>query len=351
MSDIRFNRWLHQSGTGGVYQDSSGRVGIGTSVPTSALDVQSGSIKIGSNTLSSSGVSTFSDVRITGGTISGVSTIGINTTSAVKTLDVRGEATFGSGITASDLSWGKDTNQLVYTFSGTAAGVNPADGVVALVNPNANPNGSRVGSLVYGNKVSGTSVTGNPGLKGGIDCTTNTNVANAADTGAYLNFYTKPDNGNYRSQMTLNSNGVLTKPYQPAFLAYRNTALSVTTTWQLISSGILTESYDIGSVYSTSTNGRFVAPVAGRYMFYAGGYSAGNSSGERYAFGVKINNAGSPDFITGGNYCITDTPLVPYQIVLNLAANDYVELYYFSAISTTIGGSPHVLYWGGYLLG
>ena len=240
MSDIRFNRWLHQSGTGGVYQDSSGRVGIGTSVPTSALDVQSGSIKIGSNTLSSSGVSTFSDVRITGGTISGVSTIGINTTSAVKTLDVRGEATFGSGITASDLSWGKDTNQLVYTFSGTAAGVNPADGVVALVNPNANPNGSRVGSLVYGNKVSGTSVTGNPGLKGGIDCTTNTNVANAADTGAYLNFYTKPDNGNYRSQMTLNSNGVLTKPYQPAFLAYRNTALSVTTTWQLISSGILT---------------------------------------------------------------------------------------------------------------
>jgi len=60
MSDIRFNRWLHQSGTGGVYQDSSGRVGIGTSVPTSALDVQSGTITIGSNTLSSSGVSTFS---------------------------------------------------------------------------------------------------------------------------------------------------------------------------------------------------------------------------------------------------------------------------------------------------
>ena len=39
MSDIRFNRWLHQSGTGGVYQDSSGRVGIGSSVPTTALDI------------------------------------------------------------------------------------------------------------------------------------------------------------------------------------------------------------------------------------------------------------------------------------------------------------------------
>ena len=39
MSDIRFNRWLHQSGTGGVYQDSSGNIGIGTSTPSSALEV------------------------------------------------------------------------------------------------------------------------------------------------------------------------------------------------------------------------------------------------------------------------------------------------------------------------
>ena len=87
MSDIRVNRWLHQSGTGGVYQDSTGRVGIGTSVPTSALDVQSGTIKIGSNTLSSSGVSTFTTVNtttlnsttVTATTITGVTTAGITT--------------------------------------------------------------------------------------------------------------------------------------------------------------------------------------------------------------------------------------------------------------------------------
>jgi hypothetical protein len=77
MSDIRFNRWLHQSGTGGVYQDSSGRVGIGTSVPTSALDIQSGSIKIGSNTLSSSGVSTFTTVNAT--TVNATSLVGVST--------------------------------------------------------------------------------------------------------------------------------------------------------------------------------------------------------------------------------------------------------------------------------
>ena len=78
MSDIRFNNWLHQSGTGGVYQDSSGRVGIGTSVPTSALDVQSGTIKIGSNTLSSSGVSTFSG-GIVGNVTGNVNSSGVST--------------------------------------------------------------------------------------------------------------------------------------------------------------------------------------------------------------------------------------------------------------------------------
>ena len=50
MSDIRFNRWLHQSGTGGVYQDGSGNIGIGTSVPSSALHIDSGQIQVGTGT-------------------------------------------------------------------------------------------------------------------------------------------------------------------------------------------------------------------------------------------------------------------------------------------------------------
>ena len=85
MSDIRFNRWLHQSGTGGVFQDGSGRVGIGSSTPTELLDivgVSSATSFFGPLTgnvtgnvtgdITSSGTSTF-DV------ISGVSTIGVTT--------------------------------------------------------------------------------------------------------------------------------------------------------------------------------------------------------------------------------------------------------------------------------
>ena len=45
MSDIRFNNWLHQSGTGGVTQDSSGSVGIGSTLPTAKLDI-GGAVKI-----------------------------------------------------------------------------------------------------------------------------------------------------------------------------------------------------------------------------------------------------------------------------------------------------------------
>ena len=286
MSDIRFNRWLHQSGTGGVYQDSTGRVGIGTSVPTSALDVQSGTIKIGNNTLSSSGVSTFSSgIVVSAGTTAAPSIsptgdsntgiffpsadtiafaeggveaarfdssgrLGIGTISAVKPLDVRGEATFGVGITTGDLNWSKDDNQLVYTFSGTASGANPADGTVALVNPNSNPSASRVGTIVFGNKVSGTSVTGNPGIKAFIESYTNTNVANAADTGGLLRFYTKPDNGELGVQMQLNSNGNLlfNSGYGSAATAYGCRAWA-----NFGSTGVIRSSGNVNSVTKNSS--------------------------------------------------------------------------------------------------
>ena len=89
MSDIRFNRWLHQSGTGGVYQASSGNVGIGTSVPSTTLDVN-GSISATS-------------ITATTGTITGnLSVAGTLTYEDVTNIDAVGIITARSDLSIAD---------------------------------------------------------------------------------------------------------------------------------------------------------------------------------------------------------------------------------------------------------
>jgi hypothetical protein len=147
-------------------------------------------------------------------------------------------------------------------------------------------------------------------------------------------------------RMTVNASGHVTRPFQPAFLAY-STGFTVTAGgWYNVSNAITTESYDIGSNYS---GGRFTAPVAGRYLFYASGWASINANGERYAWCARVNDGGL-FYIGGGNYCLTDSPLAGYSIVYNLSAGDYVDLWVFSAAGGTWGGGSHSVWWGGYLL-
>ena len=106
MSDIRFNRWLHQSGTGGVSQDSSGNIGIGTTVPTMALDIR-GDVNIGDtiNINNASGIISATTLTATTGTFSGnmsvtgnVSIAGTLTYEDVTNIDSVGIITAKEGI-------------------------------------------------------------------------------------------------------------------------------------------------------------------------------------------------------------------------------------------------------------
>ena len=76
MSDIRFNNWKHQSGTGGVVQDAAGKVGIGSTQPTSMLDV-GGDGKF-------TGVVTATSFSGSGANLTGIS-VGIATEASVAT--------------------------------------------------------------------------------------------------------------------------------------------------------------------------------------------------------------------------------------------------------------------------
>ena len=112
MSDIRFNRWLHQSGTGGVSQDSSGNIGIGTTVPTMALDIR-GDVNIGDtiNINNASGIISATTFTGTTGTFSGnVSIAGTLTYEDVSNIDAVGIITaqsdiiVGGGLTVTGIS-------------------------------------------------------------------------------------------------------------------------------------------------------------------------------------------------------------------------------------------------------
>ena len=148
-------------------------------------------------------------------------------------------------------------------------------------------------------------------------------------------------------KMRITTGGVVTKPYQPYFLA-NNYGQAKAAGWQQVVFTTYVE-HNVGNHYSAS-NSRFTAPIAGVYLFSVGGYIPANNSTERYAFAFHVNNNGGA-YIGGGTQASIDAPIGTLTQAIKLNANDYVTVMMYTPNAETLGASFHRMWFNGYLLG
>ena len=121
-------------------------------------------------------------------------------------------------------------------------------------------------------------------------------------------------------RMTIDGNGQITKPYQASFAAYVGSNPYTLNNQVFPFNNTI---HNIGSHFNTS-NYRFTAPVAGRYLFNF--HSIFQSNGQQDVQ-IRVNNSSGMGKMfhvsqTGGNW---DQASCSY--ILNLNANDYVTMW------------------------
>ena len=140
----------------------------------------------------------------------------------------------------------------------------------------------------------------------------------------------------------VDKHGRRTLPYQPAFNCKLSTATGANFTGFLVFNSV---SYNIGNHYNSS-NGRFTAPVDGRYLFtWYTNVEKGGSAGVIWGDWYVNGNARGNRFYTrwDGNW-----ELIGGTIILDLDTNDYVQVY--AATSGNWDGGSYGSY-SGCLLG
>ena len=343
--------------TDSINVDGSGRIGIGTTGPVSKLTIESSA--------------QYDGLHITNGTHTIAQLIGFNTDNNYGGLKL-----FNSGTPTVQL---QSTNGApTYFNSGGKVGIGTTDpqqeldiqtGQLSVRAEQASAGGTgdagAVNNLIHLRMPYSTNpaTAGNAGARVGIKFTgRNDNNGWDADAGKSASiygvsedggagynrqmgmaFYTSPFDGAQAERMRIDGNGRVTTPYQPGFYARRSIAgdgrAMGAQEWTVSGSG----SYNTGNHFDAS-NGRFTAPVDGKYMFAAApGYK---QSGISFNFYYDINGThmAEPVRFIGS---LDSHSLASGTIIVNLSAGDYVQVYMGSThhVNTTYN------YFSGYLVG
>ena len=185
------------------------------------------------------------------------------------------------------------------------------------------------------------------------------NVSSLGDNGTIIGedgsdtYITQRNNKNIKlgtsnvNRLIIDGSGRVTMPYQPSFSASGNfgwrdySVYSEVGTWNVGQS----KSHNVGSHFN-ATNGRFTAPVAGRYQFNFVCYV--NNTGEQYHNSkLYINNTKYADNVVSHQSSSSDTfdNTSAGVFVVNLASGDYVSLYHINDLY-----GYHTMF-SGYLIG
>ena len=180
-------------------------------------------------------------------------------------------------------------------------------------------------------------------------------------TGTTLTLGTSGDTIAIPSGVTIANSGTATgfgETNTAEFLAYISTSQTGIGDGSWTKVTFQTESYDPDGVFDNSSNYRFVAPSAGKYMLYTNITSYDSSTDiQEYNLALYKNGSKLVDAAwqkNSGNRLLKAN--LSHSLVLNLASSDYIEVYVY--VNTVDGGTSNIEassgiiqnYFGGYKL-
>ncbi len=199
--------------------------------------------------------------------------------------------------------------------------------------------------------------SGNLVIKAGtIDATNSIRLEAGGTTSTYLEYRGYLGHqfvSNTSLAMTIDGNGIITKPLQPAFYAVVNSSQDniATGQWHAIIFGL--ERFDSNADFNNS-NGTFTAPVTGKYQLNTSiRLTAADTAANAYLFRLNGSNR-APIANYDGNQYATDTEItVQLSALLDMDANDTVtvELYQDGGTAQTDIQNGEYSFFNGILVG